>query len=145
MALMTRSYLRAKSMHEWPQVSCLILQSDVEEYEIGGTVAPEYRLKILYGYDFQGQSYESSRWSLRGSIPKSNPDDVVEMVQQYPVGTRSNCWVNPQLPSQALLKLDSKAPLYSIWFPGVFVIAGIGMICGAWRKKKARITKASSV
>jgi hypothetical protein len=135
-ALMARSYLRAKSMHEWPQLPCLILKSDVEEYGIGGTVESEYRLNILYRYDFQGKSFESNRWSLRGSIPKSNPSAVEEMVQMYPVGTRSLCWVNPLQPSQALLKLDSKAPLYSIWFPGVFVIAGVGMIYSAWRKPK---------
>ncbi|MFP6880316.1 MAG: hypothetical protein VCA34_05170, partial [Roseibacillus sp.] len=36
-------------------------------------------------------------------------------------------------PSFAVLKRDSKAPGYSLWFPIIFVVGGLGIILGAVR------------
>lgn len=134
---MLRSYLRAKEMTDWPQVPCLILQSSVEEQRIGETVAPEYRLQVLYRYDFSGRSYESRLWSLRGSMPRNDKSTVEALVADYSSGTISQCWVNPQLPSQAVLKLDTRAAGYTLWFPGLFFLGGCGMIIGALKTPKS--------
>jgi hypothetical protein len=39
----------------------------------------------------------------------------------------TECFVNPKNPQLAVLKPDSLAPGYSIWFPGLFMIAGLGI------------------
>lgn len=132
--LMGRSYLRAREMTQWPQVPCLILRSEVAEHRLGGTVPPQYKFSVLYRYEFNGQDYESDRFALRGSMPRSEPSAAEESVQQYPVGSRQQCWVNPEQPQMALLQLDSRAAGYSLWFPGLFFIGGLGMIIGAWKK-----------
>lgn len=132
--LMGRSYLRAREMTTWPQVPCLILRSEVAEKIIADNVAPEYKFSVLYRYEFSGQDYESHLFGLRGSMPRNKRAAVEEMVQQFPLGSRQQCWVNPNDPEMALLQLDSRAAGYSLWFPGLFFIGGIGMIVGAWKK-----------
>ena len=135
--LMGRSYLRAREMTTWPQVPCLILRSEVAERRIAANVAPDYRFAVLYRYEYAGKDYESDRWSLRGSMPRSEAAAVEELVQKFPVGSTQRCWVNPNQPETALLKLDSRAAGYSLWFPGLFFLGGLGMIIGAWKKSSA--------
>jgi hypothetical protein len=44
----------------------------------------------------------------------------------------TTCRVNPHDPDFAVLKPDSLAPGYSIWFPALFVIGGLGMTVRAF-------------
>lgn len=140
--LMGRSFLRAREMTTWPQVPCLILRSEVAERRIAETVAPDYKFSVLFRYDFNGQDYESNLLGLRGSMPRNDRSIAEGMMKTYPQGSRQNCWVNPQQPEIAVLQLDSRAAGYSLWFPGLFFIGGVGMIVGAW--KKAGNTKSTS-
>lgn len=135
MWLMSRSYLRAREMAQWPQQNCVMLSAEVEEVKIGPTVASEYQIAVLYRYEFAGKDYDSNRWGLRGSMKKSQREEVAELAKQYATGTVQRCWVNPQQPEFAVLKLDSRAAGYSLWFPGLFFIGGVGMVIGAWKKK----------
>lgn len=134
--LMMRSYMRAREMTTWPQVDCLILSSEVEEKRIAENVAPDFRLAVLYRYQFQGKDYESPLWSLRGSMPRTEKSAVEKLVKQFPQGSQQNCWVNPRQPEIAVLKIDSRAAGYSLWFPGLFFLGGVGMIWGAWRRPR---------
>lgn len=134
MWLMGRSFLRAREMTQWPQVPCLILRSEVAERRIAPNVAPDYRFAVLYRYEFSGNDYESDRWGLRGSMPRSDRLAVEQTIQQYPVGSRQLCWVNPKNPTMAVLKPDSRAAGYSSWFPALFFLGGVGMVVGAWKK-----------
>jgi hypothetical protein len=135
--LMSRSFLRAREMNNWPQIPCLILRSEVAEHRIGETVAPDYRFSVLYRYEFHGKDYESDRWGLRGSMPRSERDPVQDLVALYPVGSVQTCWVNPKNPAMAVLKTDSRAAGYSLWFPALFFLGGLGMVTGAWKKSSA--------
>jgi hypothetical protein len=45
--------------------------------------------------------------------------------------------VNPAEPSFAILKTDSLAPGYSIWFPALFVVGGLGITFRAALGKRA--------
>ncbi len=135
--LMTRSYLRAREMTTWPQVLCLVLASDVDERRIAENVAPDFRLAVLYRYHFQGKDYESKLWSLRGSMPRTERAAVEKLVKQFPQGSTQTCWVDPDQPEIAVLKVDSRAAGYSLWFPGLFFLGGLGMIWGAWRQPKS--------
>ncbi|MFM2297956.1 MAG: hypothetical protein RL117_1663 [Verrucomicrobiota bacterium] len=134
--LMMRSYMRAREMTTWPQVACLILSSEVEENRIAENVAPDFRLAVLYRYQFQGKDYESPLWSLRGSMPRTEKSAVEKLVKQFPQGSQQTCWVNPRQPEIAVLTIDSRAAGYSLWFPGLFFLGGVGMIWGAWRRPR---------
>lgn len=137
--LMGRSYLRAQDMMQWPQVPCIILKAEVEERKIAENVAPDFRLSILYRYELSGVDYESSRWEIRGSMPRSERQAVEELVQKYPAGSRQICRVSPENPTIAILKPDSRAAGYSLWFPALFFLGGVGMIIGAWKKSPSTL------
>ena len=61
------------------------------------------------------------------------------MVALHPPGARSVCYVNPASAGEAILEHASKAALYAIWFPLLFVLGGGMMAWRAVRKKDSRI------
>lgn len=138
--LMWRSYDRAHHMRAWPEVSCVVLASEVEERRIDPNSGPEFRFSIQYGYEWQGKPHTSTHWTWRESPWSSKPQEAEANVAKYPVGGTFTCHVNPEEPGFAILKSDSQAPLYSIWFPALFVVGGMGIAAGALfggRKGKA--------
>lgn len=133
-ALMWRSFERARVVESWPVVPCTILKSEVEERQIDPNSAIERRFAVLYGYQWQGAALESELLKLRGSMWSSKPEGADALIERYPVGSSRQCRVNPADPSVAVLEPESKAPGYSLWFPLLFVVGGLGVVVGAWRK-----------
>lgn len=131
--LMWRSYERASTQRGWENVSCRILESKVVERKIGETVPLEYSHGLLYGYEIRGERYSSSRLTLRGASWSHAPDRALALVETYPAGSEQRCYVDPNAPEEAVLKLDSKAPGYSLWFPLLIVAGGLGIISGGVR------------
>ncbi|MBK1834387.1 DUF3592 domain-containing protein [Roseibacillus ishigakijimensis] len=130
-ALLGSSYLRARSMDQWQETPCVILESEVRERQIGPAVPVDYSLGILYGYDFAGEPYSSENYDLRGNAWVKESAKIRALVQKFPAGSRQICWVNPAQPAQAVLKKETKAPGYSLWFPVLFVVGGLGLIARA--------------
>ena len=131
--LMGMSYMRAVEQREWPQVEAVVLSSEMEEYQHDEFSPMEYRLKILYGYEWKGEPKTGDRYGVRGN-PKYNKRDKIEgLVEAYPVGKRISVYVNPADANFAILKPDSKAAGYSIWFPMLFVVGGLGIAFRAIR------------
>lgn len=131
--LMARSYLRAREMRSWPEVSCQILVSEIEQRRHDPQSPVEYRAIVSFGYEWQGKPQTGDHLTLRGSAWTSKPELAEQRVAEFPVGTETRCRVNPANPRVAVLKPDSLAPGYSIWFPGLFLVAGIGITIRACR------------
>ncbi len=125
--LMARSFLRAREMRTWPEVACVVLTSEVEERKIDENSAAEFRQDLSFGYEWRGVAYTGDHLTLRGSPWSSSRATVDERVAMYPVGKQTTCRVDPRQPNFALLKPDSLAPGYSIWFPALFVVGGLGI------------------
>lgn len=125
--LMLRSFLRAYDMRSWPEVPCVILSSDVEQRHHDPQSPVEFRLMVTYGYEWQGNARTSDRFSLRGSPWTSKPDVLEDRAASFPVGARLTCRVKPDNPEFSVLAPDSLAPGYSIWFPALFIIGGLGI------------------
>ena len=83
--LMIRSYQHAKATREWPQVETLILRSDREERQITGS-PKEYRLNVLYGYNYGGNAISTNRFSPRGAKWTKDEGAVIELQKTYPGG-----------------------------------------------------------
>lgn len=132
--LMWRSFERAEKIDRWPRTECLILESEAEERQIDPARGTERRFKVLYTYRWEGVDFESERYRLRGSSWTSGEEAVRVLEEKYPVGATAECLVNPADPSFAVLEGESKAPGYSIWFPLIFLVGGLGMVVGAWRR-----------
>ena len=131
--LMGRSYLRAKDMRNWPVAECVILQSSVEQRQHDPYSPTEFSHKIAYEYEWKGESYTGTRISLRGAKWSSKAQSVKDSLAKYPVGSVQSCHIKPGEPALAVLELDSLAPLYSIWFPALFAVGGVGMLISLLR------------
>ena len=125
--LMARSFLRAREMRTWPEVPCVILSSAIEERVHDPQSPPEYRHTVSFGYEWQGTPRTGDHLTLRGSPWSSKRELAKNRAAQYPAGQTTSCRVDPANPDFAVLKADSLAPGYSIWFPALFVIGGLGI------------------
>jgi hypothetical protein len=137
--LMARSFERAREMRNWPQVPCVILSSETEERRHDPQSPAEFRVNVTFGYEWQGVRRTSDRPTWRGSSWTSKPDVIEFRSKEYTVGQQTVCYVNPADPDFAILKPDSLAPGYSIWFPALFVVGGLGItIRATWPGRPAR-------
>jgi hypothetical protein len=137
-ALMWRSFQRARDVEKWPVVPCVILRSAADERQVDPNGPVERRFSVLYGYEWDGGRHDSELRTLRdkrrGGGWTSKENDVQALIGRYPEGSTQECHVNPADPETAVLEVESKAPGYSLWFPGLFVVGGLGIIVGAWRR-----------
>ncbi len=125
--LMARSFLRAREMRSWPEVGCVILTSEIEERRHDENSPTEFRHDLSFGYQWKGMPHTGDHLTLRGSPWSSSREVVEQRVAEYPIGLSAICHVNPADPDSAVLKTDSLAPGYSIWFPALFVVGGLGI------------------
>lgn len=134
--LMWRSFDRARHVQSWPEVECVILESTLEERRIDPNSPPEYRVNVTYGYEFAGEARTGDQMTLRGNPWTSKLNVVEERREAFKEGTSSTCRVDPQNPGFSILKPDTKAPGYSIWFPALFVVGGLGITVRAFTVKR---------
>lgn len=125
--LMARSYVRAREMRAWPEVKCVILGNTIEERVHDPQSPREFRVDVEFGYEWQGVPRAGDHLTLRGNPWTSKRELAEKRAAEYPPGKTTTCRVNPRDPDFAVLKPDSLAPGYSIWFPALFVIGGLGM------------------
>lgn len=125
--LLARSYLRAREMHAWPEVECVILHSSIEERVHDPQSPREFRVDVQFGYERDGIPHTSDRLTLRGNPWSSKRVLAEKLAAEYPAGITTTCRVDPQNPDFAVLKPDSLGPGYSIWFPALFVVGGLGI------------------
>ena len=142
--LMGMSYMRAVEQRNWPQVEAVVLSSEMEEYQHDEFSPTEYRMKILYGYEWNGERKTGDRYGVRGNPKYNKRDKIEELVESYPVGKKIMVYVNPADASFTMLKPDSKAAGYSIWFPMLFVVGGLGIALRAVRSYLLRVKSENS-
>ena len=86
----------------------------------------QYLSVVEYEYHFGGTARRGNRIK-RVDGPTSHRQRAQERVKDFPAGGSALCWVNPDAPQEVILRHDSMAPLYTIWFPGLFVVGGAGI------------------
>jgi hypothetical protein len=124
--LMWASFQRARVMDAWTGVPCVILESRLAEEILNPNTPVNYRPVVRYRYETGGQSHESTR--VRRIETKSARRPKMEsLLAQFPPGSESTAWVNPTNPADAVLIRDKRTAIYSIWFPALFVVGGLGI------------------
>ncbi len=124
-----REFGRASGQRFWKRVPCAIVASEVRE--VGGE--SPYAITIGYQYDFGGRRYSGSAYK-RGYSASDTYSGVQKIVQKYPVGRATVCYVNPGNPAEAVLKRNSLLIGFAALFPLIFVAIGAGGIYFIWRK-----------
>jgi hypothetical protein len=132
--LLWDDYQAAARQHRFTEVPCEILLSQVDEQMPVPDAPLSYHPLVKYRYTYQGQSYESEQ--IKSSPSRTNHEAKAQaVVAQYPLGLGAVCYVDPDHPTYSLLKRKTKASLYTIWFPALFVVGGLGMVLSALRSR----------
>jgi len=126
-----KGYGRANETRDWPEVPMTITKAEIFEEQIGSSPT-EYRPIIEYAFTYEGKPATGSG-IRRGEGFSRHRSKVERIVKRYPVASEGTCFVNPQNPKQTVLKHNTRAVLYTVWFPGLFVIAGLGIAIGSIR------------
>ncbi len=134
------SYQMTSVSRSWPEVTCQIEASRIVSARPTPTSPLAHRVEIRYRYEFGGSTHVSTRIRHVESAPSAHLDKVQAVQQQFPAGTQRVCRVNPENPAEAVLLPGTRAALYSIWFPLLFVAGGIGMLMGIFRRRHAPAT-----
>lgn len=117
---------RAKQTRSWVETPCLIIRSEVEEGRPTPNSPMQYLAVVEYEYSFGGTTHRGNRIK-RVEGPTSHRQRAQDKLADFPAGGSALCWVDPNAPQEAILRHDSMAPLYTIWFPGLFVVGGTGI------------------
>ena len=131
--LLAMAWMRAKEMRSWPQASCTLLSSSIEERRHDPFSRPEYRHRVRFTYEWLEKTRTGTLITRRGNPWYSDRTKVEKSVARFPEGTQTTCRINPLDPEMAVLKPDSLAPGYTIWFPSLFVVGGLGIALRALR------------
>jgi hypothetical protein len=130
------SYLRAQETRHWTPTPCLIVSSMVLTGKPTPSSPPEHRASIHYRYTVDGVSYEGTHIHREGADgPTSERAKAEAVCARYPPMHETTCFVDPAKPDSAVLEHVTRAGLYTMWFPLLFVAGGTGMIFAAWRRK----------
>ncbi len=130
------SYKKASITNSWIETPATITQSSIDVSQLTQHYMTKYRLDVEYTYEFEGKKYTGTRIKR---LPVESGDDlkVTKKMKAYPIGAEVTAFVNPSAPDEAVLERDSKAALYSIWFPCLFVLGGVGIIIANLSRRKA--------
>jgi hypothetical protein len=115
----------------WVAVPCEVESSEVETQ--AGEDGATYRPRIVYRYEYAGRAYESGRYDFVEAYSSGLPGKQA-VVDRYPPGWRTNCWVNHEAPEEAVLNRGLPNAMVFGLIPLVFVLIGVGGVVGTWRK-----------
>ena len=121
---------RALGQRAWKKTPCTIVAGEVQER--GGGESP-YAFSISYRYNYGGNAYSGSVYK-RGYSGSSTYSAAQDLVQRYPAGEATVCYVNPANANEAVLKRDSALIGFVALFPLIFVVIGAGGVYFLWRK-----------
>jgi len=122
---------RVAGQRTWKKVPCTILASEVQQGEDGGG---PYVFVVRYRYEFEGRQHEGSGIQ-RGYAGSSEYSETQKLVQEYPAGASTSCYVNPANADEAVLKRDSLLLGLVFLFPLIFVVIGAGGLYLTWRRR----------
>lgn len=130
------SYQRAEETRHWTQADAVIISSVLITDRPTPHSPLSYLADVRYRYTVHGKTHEGTHIQ-RVEGPSTSPDKANDRVKKYPAGKVIPCYVNPAQEDFAILEHSTRAALYSIWFPMLFMIGGIGMIWSALRQRSS--------
>ncbi len=129
------SFHRAQETRTWTQVPCIIITSQLDTNRVTPDSPVTYKAEVRYRYNVNGVIHTGTRIRRVNGRTADKPKAELA-VATYPVGTSKTCFVSPTDPEMAILEQSSKAAIYAIWFPLLFVVGGSGMVVSAFRRGK---------
>lgn len=115
----------------WQKAPCTIVASAVQER---GQGSQPFAFVVSYRYEYQGRPCSGSAYQ-RDYSASSTYSEAQQLVQKYPEGRSTVCYVNPKNPSEVVLQRESLLLGLALPFPLIFVLIGAGGIYFTWRKR----------
>jgi len=119
----------------WDEVPCRVVSSSVRSHSTDdGTT---YSVDILYEYQFDGFALRSNRYDF-ANLSSSGHESKQEIVDRYPPGSLTVCYVDPTDPASAVLSRSFRAAYLFGLFPLTFLIVGIPVLLWGLRQIRRR-------
>lgn len=115
--------LKVLAARSWQPTPCTILSSQVRTHS--GDDGSTYSVDVLFAYTFNGREYKSNRYQFLGGSTGGYAAKE-RIVRRLPPQTRTECYVDPDEPSQAVLNRDFGADYLFGLVPLLFVGVGLG-------------------
>ncbi len=131
------AWQRAEETRRWTPLPCHIIASRLETERPTPNSNPVFKPIVHYSFTLEGKPMTGTRIK-RVDSASQHEDLAFKKIEPFPVGSAHTCFVNPADPAVSVLKHDTRAALYSIWFPLLFVIGGLRMSWGALRPSRHR-------
>jgi hypothetical protein len=138
--IITRGLVDVARTRDWNETPCTIIASEAGLREEAEGDEPAYAFRVAYRYTHDGQTHTSKAWRLEDK-GFDQFRDAQRLVEHYPVGAETTCYVNPSEPSAAVLEHGSLWLSLGLLLPLVFVCVGAGGIYLLWRPSKAEENK----
>jgi Protein of unknown function (DUF3592) len=119
--------LQMQSARHWRGTSCEIISSNVTASDSDGS--PRYRVDVTYRYFVDDRGYVGDRYQFI-KMSSSGYRGKAAIVARLRPRTRTDCWVNPANPRDAVIERGPTADLWYALLPLIFVVvggAGIGV------------------
>jgi len=119
---------QARLAKQWPVVSGTIKLSGLEQYRAAPTDDGRrgqtmYQRKVLFTYDYNGNSYTGTHATLATNVASSSDWLTRMLTPPYQDGAIVQVWVNPANPSEATL--NPGTPF--VWFLWLLVLGFAGL------------------
>ncbi len=126
--------VRFVSAMNWVETPTVVESSTIRSWSTDdGTT---HRADVLYGYDAAGRHWISNRRTFF-SMSSSDYGGCKEVVESYPEGHVTTCFVDPDDPSQSVLDRRLR-PVHLIGlFPLAFLVAGLVLVAHSRRARSA--------
>lgn len=106
----------------WQKTPCQIVKSEIIVERENDIYRRVYNVSINYQYVFNGQSFVGGKYNFDeyGSMLSPIMENIIN---KYPVGLKTNCYVNPNDPTMAVLY---RGPYLHL----LFCLMPVGMLIG---------------
>jgi hypothetical protein len=122
--------LHMLSARHWRSAPCEIISSSVHTNH--GSNGPTYRVDVTYRYFVDDRGYVGDRYQF-GGWSSSGYRGKAAIVALLGPGTRTECWVNPANPGDAVIERGLTAEVWFGLIPLLFtIIGGAGMYFAAF-------------
>ncbi len=118
-----RPVLKTIAAEKWQETPCRIISAEVgSHHSDDGTT---YSIDTVYEYEFNGSKYRSERYDFF-KFSSSGYKNKARVVDKYKNDANPVCFVNPENPSEAVLRRGFHLGLLTALFPLPFLAAGVG-------------------
>ncbi len=132
---------KTNAAKSWNAVSATVVSSKVKSHsDDDGTTYSPY---IAYRYEVDGEEYLGDQYTFMGGS-SSGRGGKTAIVRQYPKGHTFNVYVDPDDPTESVIKREASKSLLFGLIPLIFVFIGIAVIIAGFRAKKAKLDAAQA-